>query len=171
MMLSLAHKKPIASYKYSHVMTLGFQENIQNHCQGRQDDWATQIQSRISAGNDLPAEEALYHHTCKDMFLKGKDFPGVEGATYTNKKRKVGRPKSSSKVTAVHYAFEYIKQNDDETVTLQELHQRMIRSNGLNEDDVYTQVQLKRELEKHYGSRVTITTTDSFNFIHKIPRK
>ena len=36
-------------------------------------------------------------------------------------------------------------------LTLQELHQRMIRSSGLNEDDVYTQVQLKRELEKHYG--------------------
>ena len=45
----------------------------------------------------------------------------------------------------------------------------MIRSSGLNEDD--TEVQLKRELEKHYGSRVTITTTDSFNFIHQIPRK
>ena len=34
----------------------------------------------------------------------------------------------------------------------------MIRSSGLNEDDVYTQVQLKRGLEQHYGSRVTITT-------------
>ena len=86
---SLAHKKNIASYKYSHVMTLGFQENIHTHCQGRQDDWATRIQSRISAVNDLPAEEALYHHTCKNLFLKGKDVPGVEGATYTNKKEKL----------------------------------------------------------------------------------
>ena len=112
---SLAHKKNIASYKYSHVMTFGFQENIHTHCQGRQDDWATQIQSLISAVSDLPAEEALCHHTCKDLFLKGKDFPGVEGATYTNKKRKVGRPKSSSKVTALHYAYEHLEQNDDET--------------------------------------------------------
>ena len=31
-------------------------------------------------------------------------------------------------------------------------------SSGLNEDDVYTQELLKQELEKHYGSRVTITT-------------
>ena len=34
----------------------------------------------------------------------------------------------------------------------------MIRSSGLNEDNVYTQVQLKRELKKYYGSRVTVTT-------------
>ena len=93
---------------------------------------------------------------CKELFIKGKYFPGVEGATYTNKKG--DRLKSSSKVTALHYAFEYLEQNDDETVTLQELHQRIIRSGGLDDNDVYTQVQLKRELEKRYGSTVTITT-------------
>ena len=109
--------------------------------------------------NDLSAEEAVYHHTCKDLFLKEKYFFDVEGATYTSIKRKLGRPKSTSKVTAIQYVFGYSKQIDDETVTLQELHQRMMRSSGLNEDDVYTQVQIKRELEKQYGSRrVTITT-------------
>ena len=105
-------------------MTLGVQENIHSHCQSRQDDWATQIQSLISAVNDLPPEKALYHPTCKDLFLKGKDFPGLGGTTNTRKKE-VG---SSSKVTALHYAFEYLEQNDDETVTLQELHQSLIRS-------------------------------------------
>ena len=72
-------------------MTLGFQENIYTHCKGRQDDWATQIQSRISAVNDLPAEEAVYHHTCKDLFLKGKYFFVVERATYTSKKNLVAQ--------------------------------------------------------------------------------
>ena len=42
--LSLVHKKNIASYKCSHVMTLGFQENMYTHCQIRKDDWAIQIQ-------------------------------------------------------------------------------------------------------------------------------
>ena len=42
--LSLVHKTNIASYKYSRVMTLGFQENMHTHCQIRKDDWATQIQ-------------------------------------------------------------------------------------------------------------------------------
>ena len=97
---------------------------------------------------------------CKDLFLKRKRLLGVEGATSIyQKKKKIGCSKSSSKVPAIQYVFGYLEQSDDEIVTLQELHQRMIRSIGLNEDDVYTQVQLKRELEKHYGSRrVTITT-------------
>ena len=59
-------------------MTLGFQKNIHTHCQSRQEDWATQIQSRISAVNDLPAAEALHHHTCMDLFLKGENFPGLK---------------------------------------------------------------------------------------------
>ena len=33
------------------------------------------------------------HHTCKDLFLKGKDFPGLEGATNTNKKKERRSPK------------------------------------------------------------------------------
>ena len=42
--LSFVHKTNIASYKYSHVMLLGFQENMYTHCQRRKDDWATQTQ-------------------------------------------------------------------------------------------------------------------------------
>lgn len=159
---SLAKKKPNkASYKYSHVMTLSFQQNILTCCHSRQDNWGTQVQSRLSAVNDLPAEEALYHHTCKDLFLKGRDLPGFSSqqvSTSPSKRRKVGRPKSTSKVNALQYALEYLEENDDETITLRELHQHMISSSGLDVEDVYTQVQLKRELEKHYGSRVTITT-------------
>ena len=113
----------------------------------------TGLQNSVS---DLPAEEALHHHTCKED--KRKRLPRCTRGYIFHRKGIVDRPKSSSKVTALHYAFEYIEHKDDENVTLQELHQRMIRGSGLNKDDVYTQVQLKRELVKHYGSRVPITT-------------
>ncbi len=67
-----ARKNPNKSYyQYSHVMTLSFQENIAAHCNSSCDDWATTVQSRLSAVNDLPADDALYHHVCKDLFVKG----------------------------------------------------------------------------------------------------
>ena len=163
---SVAEKRPDkTNCKFSHVMTLGFQENIYSNCHDRKDDWALKVESRLSAVNDLPAEEALYHHTCYALFTAGKNLPSFssdQGTENSRKRRKVGRPRSTSKADALQYVFQYLEENDDETVTIQELHQHMIESSGLGQDDVYTQVQLKRELESHYGSRVTITTVKSF---------
>ena len=143
------------------MTTLPLQESILAKCRSRQDNWATQVESRLSVVNDLPAADALYHHACMTLFLTGKDLPdhsSEEGGTSSSKKRKLGRPTSVSKATALQYAFEYLEENDDETITLQELHKHMIVRSGFDEESVYTQVQLKRELEKHYGLRVSITT-------------
>ena len=63
--------------------------------------------------------------------LKGKYFPGFGGVIYIYHK-KISRLKSSSKVTALHYAFAFLEPNDDDTATLQELHLCMIRSSELN---------------------------------------
>lgn len=80
-----------SSYQYSHVMTLSFQETIFAHCITRGDDWATTVQSRLSAVNDLPAEEAIYHHVCKDLFVKGKDLPGFASQKPDSAKKKKTR--------------------------------------------------------------------------------
>ena len=141
------------------LKTIVFQQTILAHCHNRQDDWVTTVQSYLSAVNDLPAEEAIYHRSCKAMFLSDKDFHGLLFEEETSsKRRKLGRPTSLTKAGALKFVFRYLEDNDDETVTLQELHQHMITESGLDEEDVYTQVQLKRELGKHYGSRVSITT-------------
>ena len=157
----LAQKNPTkASYRYSHVMTLGFQENILSHCDMREDEWALKVQSRLLVVNDLPAEEALYHHTCKDLFMKGKAPPefASKECTSSTKRRKVGRPRSTSKVGAIQYAIDFLEKNDDETITLQDLHQVMLKESGMNEEQACTPKQLKRELENYYGARVSITT-------------
>ena len=159
--MSLAKKNPKkASYRYSHVMTLGFQKNIINHCQVREDDWALKVKSRLSVINDLPAEEALCHHTCKDLFMKGKAPPefASDDCKAFNKRRRVGRPRSISKSVALQYAIDFLENNDDQTITLQDLHQVMLRESGMTEEEVYTPKQLKKELENHYDARVLITT-------------
>ena len=42
----------------------------------------------------ISADKTLCHHTCKDLLLKGKDFPGVGGVIYIyHKKGKSWSPK------------------------------------------------------------------------------
>ena len=52
--------------------------------------------------------------------------------------------------------LEYLEQNDDETVTLDELYQIMIDEAG--DDGVYSKRTVQRQLETHYRDGVTITS-------------
>ena len=106
--MSLAKKNPKeANYRYSHVMTLEFQKNIISHRHIREDDWALKVKSRLSMIDDLPAEEALYHHTCKDLFMRGKAPPefASDDCKSFNKRRRVGQPRSISNSDIVQYSI------------------------------------------------------------------
>ena len=143
------------------MITLSFQNTIRPtaHCLNRQDDWGTTVLARLSAINDLPAEKALYHHICKNYFTDGKDIPSFTPDEHRESKRKKnGRPKCTSKLSAFKYAIEYLKQNDDETVTLHDLHMVMMTKSCLKEKEVYTTNWLKDELKRYYGPKVSITS-------------
>ena len=47
-------------------MTLSGHEQIMKR-RGN-DDWSNVVRSRLDLCNDLPAEEAIYHHVCKSYF-------------------------------------------------------------------------------------------------------
>lgn len=149
--------------QFSHVMTLVFQQNISAHCSQRHDEWGTAVQSRIVSIHDLPAAEAIYHHACSANFRKGNNIP-LEYQTIgpeedlIKKQKMVGRPKSASKMAAFRFATEYLEDNDDETITLDNLYDVMKSRSGLSDDQLYSTVHLKAELVKHYGKKVSITT-------------
>ena len=56
----------------------------------------------------------------------------------TNMTEKPGSPRYSSKVAAFQYAMKFLENNDDETITLHDLHQGMIRESGMTEEEVYS---------------------------------
>ena len=54
-------------------------------------------------------------------------------------------------------AIEYLENNDDETVTLDELYE--IMEGNASSGEVYSKKSLQRQLYAHYGIRVSITST------------
>lgn len=68
--------------------------------------------------------------------------------------KKRGRPSSSvdhNKHSAFVHVIEYLENNDDETVTLDELYQIMESEAG--SEEVYSKRTLQRQLYAHYGDR------------------
>ena len=107
-------------------------------CPARQNEWAAEIRSRICTVIDFPAAEAIYHHQCYKNFCRGQNVPSlVQPKGSLAKKHKMDRAKSTSKATALQYAFDYLEENDDETITLNDLHMIMKNKSGLLDDDLY----------------------------------
>ena len=152
-----------SALQFSHVMTLEFQDSITAHCHKRQDEWATSVQSQIAFIHELPAAEAIYHHVCVKHFRKGNNITLEYQSTRPvedshTKPKLVGRPKCISKMAAFTIATQYLEENDDETITLDELYYIMKFRSDLSDDQLYTTAQLKTELVKHYGKKASITT-------------
>ena len=135
------HRKRSTS-RISYVLTLEFQETLLTYCAKRQDDWADAVHSRLEAIHDLPAEEALYHRDCYNHSSDGRSIPSTIQGGGPFKKVKHGRPKSSTKVAAFHTPVTYLEENDDETITLDQLHAIMKERSGLSDPTILLTIKL-----------------------------
>ena len=153
-------------YEFSRVMLIQVKATITKICAERRadkvDEWADVVSHRLSCIYDMPAEEAMYHRRCYQYFMSPRDLKLDAPSTTTGgmvlKKR--GRPSGAvdqEKKSTFMHVIEYLENNDDETVTLDELHEIMEKEAGGGE--VYSKRSPQRQLYAHYGSIVSITSS------------
>ena len=157
------------NYEYSHVMVLNVKDTITKRCAERSeiaqpdkhDKWSKAVSTRLACVNDLPSEEAIYHRKCYSYFMSPRnldleDLPSYDGVP----PKKRGRPTGTVdevKNSAFLHVVEYLENNDDETITLDELHD--IMANHVGTDEVYSKKMLQNQLYAHYGDRVSVTSS------------
>ncbi|KAG1667334.1 SCAN domain-containing protein 3 [Nymphon striatum] len=154
-------------HDFGRVMFLRVLETIKKRCAERcddlpSDDWANAVSHRLACSNDLPAEEAIYHRKCYQYFMSPRNFslqalPTLKGEAPPKKRGRPSGTVDGVKKSAFLHVIEYLENNDDETITLNELHE-LIESENIH-GEVYSKKSLQQKLYAHYGSRVSITSS------------
>ena len=146
--------------QYSIVMTISLIETVAKRCEerfngGEGNTWADKVTKRMACTNNLPTEEAIYHRKCFQYFMKpSKALPK------TDEPRNRGRPTGSvdqQKCLAFRHVIEYLENNDDETVTLDELY--AVMESKVSSEGFYSKKTLQHMLYEHYGDKISITSS------------
>ena len=138
------------------VQTLEFRDTMLRICHTRQDKWSSQVQARLLNVFDLPAAESVYHQRCSINFRTKCQIPATYSPGVDVKKRKIGRPKDTEKTEAFFGAVDYLQENDDETLTINDLVERM-KAILSDPCDAYSGKYMKSKLLQHFGERIIVT--------------
>ena len=143
------HRK--RGYEVYPVTTFDIQNEILSKCVERNDKWAVEVQSRIQSVNDLPAADAVYHQTCSTNFRTGKLCPLKFADEEAVKRPNLGRPPGSD--GSFMKIVEYIKEHDDEQVTISKLVEIMKEKGG----EAFCPKYMRQKLEQYFGDQILIT--------------
>ena len=136
------------------VRTVEFQEKIEQVCRERNDNWAEQVKTRLKCVHDLPAADATYHQSCSVNFRTGRDIPQIFQPDVKKSKKHCGRPVNSVQMSAFLEVAQYLRDNDDEQITIVDLVERM---KGICEELAYTVTHMRTKLQEHFDSSIIIT--------------
>ena len=130
-------RKPIKT-----VQTLPIRENLIQKAKYRNDDWGNQVLGRLLTCNDLVAEEAIYHDSCRKRFTQ-----------FTPCSEKRERPINSEMMEAYEKVCNWLENDSDcDLYALKELHEKM---KGLGENcEVYSIKRLKQKLLERYKDNI-----------------
>ena len=106
----------------SKCLTIEIKDSLLKKCEERNDVWANRVKARLLAVHDLMAADALYHRQCSSNFRTNRNIPIMyQSEEQPSKKLKVGRPADTSANIAFEQVIKYLKENDDEQITVQDL--------------------------------------------------
>ena len=92
---------------------------------GEKDGWAMEVKGKMAYVGDLPAADAIYHKQCSNNFKNGKSLPRKFNTSNVQKDISLGRPKDVKRYKGFQLVMNDFYENDDETVTINELRERM----------------------------------------------
>ena len=136
------------------VRTLDFQTTLNRICEERRDGWAEKVHGRISFSQDLIAAGAIYHQVYSTNFRTGKQVP-LSHQTNGSKRQKKGRPTDKSRQEAFLEVAKYLKENDDEQLTVNDLTNKMAE---FNDQEPYSARYMKEKLKEHFGENIVIAS-------------
>ena len=100
-------------------------DTILGICQKRGDEGGNIAQARIMHVHDLPAADGVYHAVYSTNFRTMKKIPASHNHEANSVKRvKVGRP-VEERMSAFLEVVQFLEENDDEQISIQDLIQRM----------------------------------------------
>lgn len=154
------------------VTTMEYQNTLLKQCDARQDDWSMKVRMRIMSIHDLPAADAIYHQVCSVNFRTGKSVPQTFSEETLCKKQKfTGRPRKS-KISSgrpmdneQHDAFlkvaEFVRENDDEQTTIDDLVNKMAQHLQDSNKAPYSEKYMRSKLTEFFGDSIIITTINN----------
>ena len=127
-------------------------------CNERGDAWAAIVKGRVLHVHDLHAADAVYHQACSVNFRTMKQMPADHQTSETEvKKSKLGRPQDTERVHAFLEVANFLEENDDEQITINDLVSRMENNLKGSEIQAYSYTHMKSKLKEHFGNRIIQT--------------
>lgn len=137
------------------MTTVDFKNVVLESCDQRADSWAELVRARILSVHDLPAADAVYHQVCSVHLRAKKHIPKIHACQPENKKAKTGRPEDETKREAFLKVVQFLKENDDEQITVSNLTEK--KSEFLGGEGVCGRTHMKTKLREHLCEDVIIT--------------
>lgn len=150
-------------WKLIPVRSMDFSAKVLTACDSFTNDWVDTVRARVLYAIDLPAADAVYHQLCSVNFRTGKHVPQIfvpkDGPRASKYTRMSGRPKDVIRNEAFLKVADYLEQNDDEQITVNDLVEKMKEYTEPEECecDPYSSKYMKSKIKQHFGDKIVFT--------------